>query len=118
MKSLRAITISLCVLVVVGCSSSAPTKDVANYVTPNVVDAACGQCLLGAAKKRAFHPSVCIRIATRGQRARAAGYPERFAQEALGHASAAIHRAYAKSVRVELPPLEEYEQRAPQLVAA
>jgi integrase len=45
------------------------------------------------------------------ERARAAGYPERFAQEALGHASAAIHRAYAKSVRVELPPLEEYEKR-------
>ena len=44
------------------------------------------------------------------ERARAAGYPERFAQEALGHASAAIHRAYAKSVRVELPPLEEYEK--------
>jgi len=44
------------------------------------------------------------------ERARAAGYPERFAQEALGHASAAIHRAYAKSVRVELPPLEDYER--------
>jgi integrase len=44
------------------------------------------------------------------ERARAAGYPERFAQEALGHASAAIHRAYAKNVRVELPPLEEYER--------
>ena len=44
------------------------------------------------------------------ERARAAGYPERYAQEALGHASAAIHRAYAKSVRVELPPLEEYER--------
>jgi hypothetical protein len=28
----------------------------------------------------------------------------------LGHASPAIHRAYAKSVRVELPPLEEYER--------
>jgi hypothetical protein len=28
----------------------------------------------------------------------------------FGHASAAIHRAYAKSVRVELPPLEEYEK--------
>lgn len=44
------------------------------------------------------------------ERARAAGYPERYAQEALGHASAAIHRAYAKSVRVELPPLEDYEK--------
>ena len=45
------------------------------------------------------------------ERARAAGYPERFAQEALGHARAAIHRAYAKSLRVELPPLEEYERK-------
>ena len=51
------------------------------------------------------------------ERARAAGYPERFAQEALGHASAAIHRAYAKSVRVELPPLEEYERDKTKVVA-
>jgi integrase len=43
------------------------------------------------------------------ERARAAGYPERYAQEALGHNSASIHRAYAKKARVELPPLEEYE---------
>ena len=50
------------------------------------------------------------------ERARAAGYPERYAQEALGHASAAIHRAYAKSVRVELPPLEEYEREAQKVV--
>jgi len=51
------------------------------------------------------------------ERARAAGYPERYAQEALGHASAAIHRAYAKSVRVELPPLEEYERDNSKMVA-
>jgi integrase len=44
------------------------------------------------------------------ERAKAAGYPERYAQEALGHASAAVHRAYAKKGRVELPPLEEYER--------
>ena len=43
------------------------------------------------------------------ERARAAGYPERYAQEALGHASAAIHRAYAKSVRVELPMIRFVE---------
>lgn len=42
-------------------------------------------------------------------RAKAAGYPERYAQETLGHQSAAVHRAYAKHARVELPPLEEYE---------
>ena len=51
------------------------------------------------------------------ERARAAGYPERFAQEALGHASSAIHRAYAKSVRVELPPLEEYERDKAKVVS-
>jgi integrase len=50
------------------------------------------------------------------ERAKAAGYPERYAQEALGHASAAIHRAYAKSARVELPPLEEYEREAQKIV--
>ena len=44
------------------------------------------------------------------ERAVSAGYPERYAQEALGHASAAIHRAYAKKARVEIPPLEDYER--------
>lgn len=34
------------------------------------------------------------------ERARASGYPERFAQEALGHTSAAVHRAYAKGARM------------------
>ena len=43
------------------------------------------------------------------QRARQAGYPERFAQEALGHNSKAIHHAYAKNAQVSLPSLEEYE---------
>ena len=44
------------------------------------------------------------------ERAAEAGYPERYAQQALGHASAAIHRAYAKKARVEVPPLEDYEK--------
>jgi integrase len=44
------------------------------------------------------------------ERARKAGYPERFAQEALGHNSKAIHRAYARRAQVELPPLSAYEQ--------
>jgi len=38
-------------------------------------------------------------------------YPERFAQEALGHNSKAVHRAYARKAKVELPPLSEYEQQ-------
>jgi integrase len=45
------------------------------------------------------------------ERAKCAGYPERFAQMALGHNSRAIHRAYAKKAQVVLPPLEEYEQK-------
>ena len=45
------------------------------------------------------------------ERAKQCGYPERFAQEALGHNSKAVHRAYAKKAQVTLPPLEEYERR-------
>ena len=46
------------------------------------------------------------------ERARKAGYPERFAQEALGHNSKAVHRAYAKRAQVTLPSLERYERNA------
>lgn len=46
------------------------------------------------------------------ERAKTAGYPERFAQLALGHNSKAVHRAYARQAKVTLPPLEEYEQIA------
>lgn len=44
------------------------------------------------------------------QRAKAAGYPQRFAQAALGHSSRAIHEAYAKSALVICPPLDSYER--------
>ena len=46
------------------------------------------------------------------ERAKIVGYPERFAQEALGHNSKAVHRAYAKRALMRLPSLEEYEQKA------
>ena len=46
------------------------------------------------------------------ERAKIVGYPERFAQEALGHNSKAVHRAYAKRALMKLPSLEEYEQKA------
>jgi len=46
------------------------------------------------------------------ERARTAGYPERFAQEALGHNSRAVHQAYAKKAKVIIPPLEDYERTA------
>ena len=44
------------------------------------------------------------------ERARRSGYPERFAQEALGHNSKAVHRAYARKAKVIVPALEEYEK--------
>lgn len=43
------------------------------------------------------------------QRAFQAGYPERYAQAALGHESRAIHHAYAKRAKVNCPALEVYE---------
>jgi integrase len=46
------------------------------------------------------------------ERAKIVGYPERFALEALGHNSKAVHRAYAKRALMKLPSLEEYDQRA------
>jgi hypothetical protein len=41
--------------------------------------------------------------------------PERFAQEALGHNSKAVHRAYAKHAVVKVPSLEEYEKNIVQV---
>jgi hypothetical protein len=46
------------------------------------------------------------------ERAKRAGYPERFAQEALGHKSLAVHRAYARQARVVVPSLADYELAA------
>ena len=46
------------------------------------------------------------------ERAKTVGYPERFAQEALGHNSKAVHSAYAKRALMKIPSLEDYEQRA------
>lgn len=45
------------------------------------------------------------------ERAKQAGYPERFAQEALGHNSKAVHRSYARRAQVLLPTLEDYEKK-------
>jgi len=51
----------------------------------------------------AGHPSIGFNVRP---------YPERFAQEALGHNSKAVHRAYAKRALMKIPSLEDYEQRA------
>lgn len=45
------------------------------------------------------------------ERAKKAGYPERWAQAALGHNSRAVHHGYAKRVEVTCPSLEEFEKR-------
>ena len=50
------------------------------------------------------------------QRAKACGYPQRFAQEALGHGSRAVHEAYARGATVICPALDEYESMARKIV--
>jgi hypothetical protein len=45
------------------------------------------------------------------ERAKCCGFPERFAQEALGHTSDAVHRAYARKAQVIIPSMEDYEKR-------
>ena len=44
------------------------------------------------------------------ERALKCGYPERFAQQALGHNSKAVHRAYAKHAEVTVPSLADWEK--------
>jgi hypothetical protein len=38
------------------------------------------------------------------------GFPERFAQQAPGHNSKAVHRAYAKHAEVTAPSLADWEK--------
>jgi integrase len=45
------------------------------------------------------------------QRGKKCGYPERFAQLALGHNSKAVHEHYAGVQECVIPSLEEYEER-------
>jgi len=56
--------------------------------------------------------NLCNDLYAWAERAKLCGYPERFAQEALGHNSKAVHRAYAKRALMKLPSLQEYEERA------
>ncbi len=44
------------------------------------------------------------------ERALQCGFPERFAQQALGHNSKAVHRAYAKHAEVTVPSLDDWEK--------
>jgi integrase len=45
------------------------------------------------------------------ERAKTAGYPERFAQVNIGHNSRAMTRAYSRNAPVEMPSLGEYERK-------
>jgi integrase len=49
------------------------------------------------------------------ERAKAAGYPERYAQVNLGH-SPAMARAYSRNAPVEMPALSEYEKQQKAIV--
>ena len=44
------------------------------------------------------------------ERALKCGFPERSAQQALGHNSKAVHRAYAKHAEVTVPSLADWEK--------
>jgi integrase len=44
------------------------------------------------------------------ERALVCGYPQRFAQAALGHNSKAVHQAYAKNAEVIIPCLADWEK--------
>jgi integrase len=45
------------------------------------------------------------------ERAKTAGYPERYAQVNIGHNSKAMARAYSRNAPVEMPSLSEYERQ-------
>src|SRR6266542_3811115 len=47
------------------------------------------------------------------ERAKTCGFPERYAQQALGQSSKAVHRAYAANADVKIPSLEDYERKTP-----
>ena len=54
------------------------------------------------------------------ERALKCGYPERFAQQTLGHNSKAVHHAYSKHAEVTVPSLDDWEkewQKNPQRLA-
>jgi integrase len=52
------------------------------------------------------------------QRAKTCGYPERFAQTALGHNSRAVHEAYAGGALPVCPALDDYERAMSEKIVA
>jgi integrase len=51
------------------------------------------------------------------ERAKTAGYPERYAQVNIGHNSRAMTRAYSRNAPVEMPALSEYEKQQRAILA-
>lgn len=45
------------------------------------------------------------------ERALKCDYPERFAQQALGHNSKAVHHAYSRRAEVTVPSLDDWEKQ-------
>jgi len=64
--------------------------------------------LISYAKNKHTHIKVKYAWA---ERAKTAGYPERYAQVNLGHNSRAMARAYSRKAPVEMPSLSEYERQ-------
>ncbi len=83
----------------------------------------------GSKERAAEFRRRCITVGIRGislhsyrhswaERAKTLGYPQRFAQAALGHKSRAVHEAYARSAVVICPSMETYENRPPENLVA
>ena len=53
----------------------------------------------------------CVQRQAGNHGGRTRGYPQRYAQEALGHNSKAVHQAYAKRAEVEVPSLDDWEKQ-------
>jgi integrase len=65
----------------------------------------CRRCRVAGVTGVSLH---CYRYAW-AERAKACGYPERFAQSALGHNSRAVHQAYAKGAIPVCPSMDQFE---------
>ena len=52
------------------------------------------------------------------ERAKTAGYPERYAQVNIGQNSKAVHRFYSRNALVEMPALSEYEKQQKAIIGS
>ena len=84
---------------------SQPSPEQPTVIAPPNSDA-----VAGCWKFLVYRSTVIVTLGQKGPNNKQAGYPERFAQETLGHNSKAVHRAYARKAQVKVPSLEEYEK--------